>query len=789
MPKRKQAMLEAVELYLKSEFQTTPAEATPNQLHTAVSRSLMAGIADRWHLSVEKHQNVRHAYYFSAEFLMGRMIYNNLLCLGMTEEIGQLLEKNGASLDAFEEVEDCALGNGGLGRLAACFLDSAATLNLPLDGYGIRYKYGLIKQKIEGGYQKEETDDWTRYGDPWSLRREDEAVRVEFADQTIVAVPYDMPIIGYGTDNIGTLRLWQAEPVQAFDFNLFNAQQYDAAVAERNRAEDISRVLYPNDSTDEGKILRLKQQYFFCSASLQDIIRKYKKTYGNDFSHFAEMNAIQLNDTHPVISIPELIRLLTDGEGLSFDAALDICKQVFSYTNHTILAEALEKWSQYLMERTIPRVFHIIVMLDQYLGGELHQKGISGDKEYSMHILQHGTVHMAYMAIYCSRYVNGVAQIHTEILKNDVLRDWYQIYPEKFQNKTNGITQRRWLALCNPELSDLLTRLLGNESWKTDLSQLKKLEKYVEDESVMRELCQIKLHSHEKLANFVKKKDGIDIDPNTCFDVQIKRLHEYKRQFLNILAILELYYEIAEGSLTDFTPTTFIFGAKAAPGYARAKGIIKLINEVAALIDRDERVRGKIKVAFLANYNVSYAEKIIAAADVSEQISTAGKEASGTGNMKLMANGAVTLGTLDGANIEIVEEAGSLNEYIFGATVDEIRSVQEHYNPNGMYHNDYKIKRVLDALINGTLNDGGSGIFRELHDSIVYGASWHRPDQYFLLLDFERYLEAKKQVARDYKDQLVFAKKRWMNICNCGKFSSDRTIAEYAKDIWRIEKV
>ena len=789
MPKRKQAMLEAVELYLKSEFQTTPAEATPNQLHTAVSRSLMAGIADRWHLSVEKHQNVRHAYYFSAEFLMGRMIYNNLLCLGMTEEIGQLLEKNGASLDAFEEVEDCALGNGGLGRLAACFLDSAATLNLPLDGYGIRYKYGLFKQKIEGGFQKEEADDWTRYGDPWSLRREDEAVRVEFADQTIVAVPYDMPIIGYGTDNIGTLRLWQAEPVQAFDFNLFNAQQYDAAVAERNRAEDISRVLYPNDSTDEGKILRLKQQYFFCSASLQDIIRKYKKTYGNDFSHFAEMNAIQLNDTHPVISIPELIRLLTDGEGLSFDAALDICKQVFSYTNHTILAEALEKWSQHLMERTIPRVFHIIVMLDQYLGGELHQKGISGDKEYSMHILQHGTVHMAYMAIYCSRYVNGVAQIHTEILKNDVLRDWYQIYPEKFQNKTNGITQRRWLALCNPELSDLLTRLLGNESWKTDLSQLKKLEKYVEDESVMRELCQIKLHSHEKLANFVKKKDGIDIDPNTCFDVQIKRLHEYKRQFLNILAILELYYEIAEGSLTDFTPTTFIFGAKSAPGYARAKGIIKLINEVAALIDRDDRVRGKIKVAFLSNYNVSYAEKIIAAADVSEQISTAGKEASGTGNMKLMANGAVTLGTLDGANIEIVEEAGSINEYIFGAAVDEIRSVQEHYNPNGMYHNDYKIKRVLDALVNGTLNDGGSGIFRELHDSIVYGASWHRPDQYFLLLDFERYLEAKKQVARDYKDQLVFAKKRWMNICNSGKFSSDRTIREYAKDIWHIEEV
>lgn len=789
MPKRKQAILEAIELYLKSEFQITPAKATPYQLHTAVSHAIMADIADRWLVSDEKHQNARHAYYFSAEFLMGRMIYNNLLCLGMTDEVSQLLQKNGASLESFEEVEDCALGNGGLGRLAACFLDSAATLDLPLDGYGIRYKYGLFKQKIEGGCQKEEADDWTRYGDPWSLRREDESVRVKFTDQTIVAVPYDMPIIGYGTDNIGTLRLWQAEPVQAFDFNLFNAQQYDAAVAECNRAEDISRVLYPNDSTDDGKILRLKQQYFFCSASLQDIIRKYKKTYGNNFSHFAEMNAIQLNDTHPVISIPELIRLLTDMEGLPFDEALAICKQVFAYTNHTILAEALEKWSQHLMERTIPRVFHIIVKLDQYLGGELHQKGVAGDKEYTMRILQHGTVHMAYMAIYCSRYVNGVAQLHTEILKNDVLRDWYEIYPERFQNKTNGITQRRWLALCNPGLSDLLTRLLGNEGWKTDLSQLKKLEKYVEDESVMRELCEIKLHNHEKLAEFVQKKDGITIDPNTCFDVQIKRLHEYKRQFLNILAILEMYYEIAEGSLTDFTPTTFIFGAKSAPGYARAKGIIKLINEVAALIDRDERVRGKIKVAFLANYNVSYAQKIIAAADVSEQISTAGKEASGTGNMKLMANGAVTLGTLDGANIEIVEEAGSINEYIFGATVEEIQSVQEHYNPNGMYHNDYKIKRVLNALVDGTLNDGGTGIFRELHDSIVYGASWHRPDQYFLLLDFERYLEAKKQVARDYKDQLAFAKKCWMNICNSGKFSSDRTIAEYAKDIWHIEKV
>ena len=785
----KRTILNDVEFYLTSLYHTTPAKATPDQLHSAISRTLMAEIADDWQASTAAHRHTRHAYYFSAEFLMGRMIYNNMLCMGVTKEIDALLRDAGASLNAFEEVEDCALGNGGLGRLAACFLDSAATLNLPLDGYGIRYKYGLFKQRIVGGAQVEEADDWTRFDDPWSLRREDRAVRVEFADQTVIAMPYDMPILGYGTNNIGTLRLWQAEPVQAFDFNLFNAQQYDKAVAERNRAEDIPRVLYPNDSNDEGKILRLKQQYFFCSASLQDIIRRYKSVHGNDFSKFASMTQIQLNDTHPVISIPELIRLLTDMEGMSFDEAVEICKQVFAYTNHTILAEALEKWPQHLMERTIPRVFHIIVKLDQYLGGELASKGVPGDKQYSMRIIQHNTVHMAYLAIFCSHSVNGVAQIHSEILKNDVLRDWYAIYPERFQNKTNGITQRRWLALCNPELSDLLTRLLGNESWKTDLSQLKKLEHYKDDDAVMTELSQIKFRNREKLAAFIKKHDSIDVDPHTCFDVQVKRLHEYKRQFLNILAILELYYEICEGSLTDFTPTTFIFGAKSAPGYARAKGIIRLINAVADLIDRDERTRGKLKVVFVSNYNVSVAEKIIAAADVSEQISTAGKEASGTGNMKLMANGAVTLGTLDGANIEIVEEAGRENNYIFGATVDEINSVKEHYNPNGMYHNDYKIKRVLNALVDGTLNDGGSGIFRELHDSIVYGASWHRPDQYFLLLDFERYLEAKKQVARDYRDELGFARKRWMNICNCGKFSSDRTIAEYAKEIWHITPV
>jgi len=790
MQKKNEAIMDAVALFLKSEYHRTIKDAKPEQIHYALSRTLMAQIADQWQESAEKHQNARHAYYFSAEFLIGRAIQNNMLSMGLTSDINDMLRERGADLSTLEEIEDCALGNGGLGRLAACFLDSAATLDLPLDGYGIRYKYGLFKQTIVGGFQQEEADDWTRLGDPWSLRREDEAVTVSFRNQTIKAVPYDVPVIGYGTKNVGTMRLWQAEPLKAFDFNLFNDQAYDKAVEERNRAEDISRVLYPNDTTDEGKTLRLKQQYFFCCASLQDIIRKYKQKYGSDFSHFAELNAIQLNDTHPVISIPELIRQLIDFEGVSFDDALEICKKVFSYTNHTVLPEALEKWGKWLLENTIPRVFEIICMIDQKQAAELSAKGVPGDKAYSMRILQHDTVHMAYLAIFASRYVNGVAQLHTEILKTDVLKDWYALYPERFQNKTNGITQRRWLALCNPELSALITELLGSKDWITDLSQLKKLEKFADDQDVLNRFMEIKQTKREHLAKYIKKQERVLIDPDSIYDVQIKRLHEYKRQFLNILAVLELYFEIAEGSLTDFTPTTFIFGAKAAPGYRRAKGIIKLINEVARLIDNDDRVRGKLKVIFVSNYNVSYAEKIVAAANVSEQISTAGTEASGTGNMKLMLNGAVTLGTYDGANVEIVEEAGRENNYIFGATVEEVaKAAQQGYNPKGIYDSDHRVRRVLDALVNGTVNDGGSGVFRELYDSILYGASWHKPDQYYLLLDFSRYLDAKKKLNHDYRDSKTFARKCWMNICNAGKFSSDRTIAEYAKDIWHIEKV
>ena len=673
-----------------------------------------------------------------------------------------------------------------LGRLAACFLDSAATQEVPLDGYGIRYKYGLFKQDIVNGFQTETADDWTRWGDPWSKRIENDAVTVDFKDMSVKAVPYDMPIIGYGTNNIGTLRLWQSESLMPFDFDLFNSQKYDKSVAQKNRAEDISRVLYPNDDNNEGKKLRLKQQYFFSSASLQDIIRKYKDIHGNDFSSFADYITIQLNDTHPVISIPELIRLLTVNENIEFENAVEICKKVFNYTNHTIMQEALEKWDLKLIRATIPQVVDIIKKLDNMLKKELNVANTDKDKAEKMLIIQDKRVHMAYLAIFCSKYVNGVARIHTDILKTDVLKDWYELHPEKFQNKTNGITQRRWLLLCNRELSALITELLGSDEWVTNLDKLKELEKYADDENILNRFIRIKEEKKKQLVEFIKVHDGVEIDENSIFDIQIKRLHEYKRQLLNALAILELYFEIKDGTLKNFTPTTFIFGAKSAPGYARAKGIIKLINEIAKLIENDKKVSQYIKVVFVKNYNVSYAEKLVAAADVSEQISTAGTEASGTGNMKLMLNGAVTLGTFDGANIEIVEEAGEENNYIFGARVEDIEEIKDSYSSKELYETDEKIKRVLDALVDGTLNDEKTKIFKELYDSILKGASWHKPDHYYLLLDFNDYVEAKKRVNADYKNKKEFYKKCWLNMCNAGKFSSDRTIREYAKDIWHI---
>ena len=770
----------------KYKYQRELKDLEPYELHDVVSASFMEMIADDWMKSREQRVLKRTAFYFSAEFLVGRAIYNNLISKNLYDETEKALNEYGVSLKMLEEIEDSALGNGGLGRLAACFLDSAATLNIPLEGYGIRYKYGLFKQDIQNGFQVESADDWTKWGDPWSIRCERDSVEVSFKDMTVKAVPYDMPIIGYGTDNIGTLRLWQSEALVPFDFELFNEQKYDKSVVLKNRAEDISRVLYPNDDNFEGKKLRLKQQYFFSSASLQDIIRKFKKIHGNDFSRFADYITVQLNDTHPVISIPELIRLLTENEGLDFEEAFEITCKVFNYTNHTIMQEALEKWDIKVVKDTVPQVLDIIKKIDKKLKRELKAKNVSKETAEKMMIIQDKRIHMAYLAVFCSKYVNGVAKIHTEILKNDVLKDWYRLFPGKFQNKTNGITQRRWLLLCNRELSALITELLGTDDWITDLTKLKELERYADDDCVLDKFIKIKETKKIQLADYIRLHDGVIIDTESIFDIQIKRLHEYKRQLLNALAILELYFEIKEGTLKDFTPTTFIFGAKSAPGYARAKGIIKLINEVAKLVEKDKTVSKYIKVVFIKNYNVSYAEKLVAAADVSEQISTAGTEASGTGNMKLMLNGAVTLGTYDGANIEIVEEAGEENNFIFGARVEDIEKVKDYYSAENLYENDEKIHRVLDALTDGTLKDGRTKIFKELYDSIIKGASWHAPDQYYLLLDFNDYLNEKIKVNQAFKNKREFYKKCWLNMCNAGKFSSDRTIAEYAKDIWHI---
>ena len=769
------------------------SEANTWQLHDALSSSVMEAIGQSWMKHSGEKDRGRKAAYLSAEFLVGRAVQNNLLNLGISEKLQKELSKKGTDLNILEDVEDAALGNGGLGRLAACFMESGATMGLPLDGYGIRYRYGLFRQKLEDGFQKEEADDWAKHGDPWSVRRDEDTVRVDFADYSVLAVPYDMPIIGYGGKNISTLRLWQSEPLTEFDFAKFNDQQYDLAVQAKNRAEDISRVLYPNDDALEGKKLRFRQQYFFSSAALADMVRIFKREHGSDLSKFADYNAVQLNDTHPVIAIPELIRILTDEEGMGFAQALEISRKTFAYTNHTIMPEALEKWDARLIKSLVPRVYEIIEMIHAAFEQEklelIRQDRISKALAHRTKIIRNRTVHMAHLAIYGGSYVNGVAAIHTEIIKHDTLRDWYQLYPEKFQNKTNGITQRRWLALCNRELSDMISHKLTNRDWITDLTQLKALEVFSDDEKVIEQFSQIKDLKKQQLAQYIMHRENIEIDPASIFDIQIKRLHEYKRQLLNILTILYIYREIKSGNLKDFHKTTFIFGGKSAPGYRRAKSIIKLINEVAALIDSDEEVRDIIKVVFISNYNVSYAEKLVAAADVSEQISTAGTEASGTGNMKFMLNGAVTLGTLDGANVEIVQEAGLENNFIFGATVEEIKKISKTYDPNEIYASNPKIKAVLDMLIDGSLSDGGTGGFKELHDSILKGASWHRPDQYFILHDFMAAVEGKIRVNEAYRDIKSFRKKCYINMCNAGKFSSDRTIMDYAQNIWKIEKI
>ncbi|MCR5808943.1 MAG: glycogen/starch/alpha-glucan phosphorylase [Clostridiales bacterium] len=772
---------------LRSEYLVDLGEATVPQLHRALSNAVMYAMSDDWRRSRRAHEQTRRAYYLSAEYLTGRMVYNNLYALGILDEVKSLLKYRGVDISVMEDIEDCALGNGGLGRLAACFLDSAATHDLPLDGYGLRYKFGLFKQDFRNGFQMELADNWQKQGDPWSRRRDDKSVVVEFSDGKVMAVPYDMPIIGYGTDNVGFLRLWQSEPIEELNFALFNAQEYAEAVREKNQVEDITRVLYPNDSTEAGKKLRLKQQYFLSSASMQDIVRRYKRVRGNDLTGFAAHASVQLNDTHPTISIPELIRLLMD-EGMDFDSALDTARQTFNYTNHTLMSEALEKWSVDLIRAVVPKMLEIIERINDHLIEELRDMSVPQDRIDRMRIIDGGLVHMARLAAYVSSYINGVAEIHSELLKTSVLSDWYAVYPERFLNMTNGITPRRWLGLCNPELTAMLKSKIGDGFLK-DLSKLKKFEPYIGAETV-KHFREIKQHMKTRLSRLIADKEGVQIPAHFVFDVQVKRMHEYKRQLMNALSIMYIYYSVKEGKLKDMPSTAFIFGAKAAPGYIMAKNIIKFINDIAELVNNDPEVNGKMRVVFVRNYNCSYAEHIIPAADISEQISPAGTEASGTGNMKLMLNGAVTLGTYDGANIEIVREAGEENNYIFGARVDELERVRPNYRPMDIYNSDELVKKAVDSLINGTVakDEDSRRIHREIYNSLLIG-DWRKPDYYFSLYDLHAYVDAKLRAIYDTKDQDAFALKCLKNVVSAGKFSSDRTIAQYAESIWHIGKI
>ena len=756
--------------------------------YTVFSKAIMEDILPQWQASLKKFDGKKKAYYLSAEFLMGRALSNNLINLRKLEEMKEMLEGLGIDYNALEEAEsDAGLGNGGLGRLAACFLDSAATLNYSLTGYGIRYNYGIFEQQFINGYQVEKGDEWLSQGDSWSVRREDKKVLVTFKDQTVVAVPYDTPIIGFGGDTINTLRLWQSEAVNAFDFGAFNNQDYDKAVKEKNDAENISKVLYPNDSMEKGKILRLKQQYFFVSASLQDLIREHKKNH-NDFKNFAKLHAVQLNDTHPAVAVPELVRLL-GLEGVSFKKAMSIAVDTFAYTNHTILKEALEQWSVKLYKKILPDVYKIIVKIDNMMKKELLEKGVSEDKLSEFSIIADGNIKMAWLSIYGTHSTNGVAQLHTNILKETELREWYLLYPERFNNKTNGITQRRWLVEANPRLAEFITELLGDESWITNLDNLKELKKFASDDEIIRRFIEIKKSKKKELKEYILAKEGVEIDENSIFDIQIKRLHEYKRQLLNAFHILYLYNRLKEDETFDITPRTFIFGAKAAPGYDRAKAIIKFINAIAELVNNDESIKGKIKVVFVENYGVSYAQRLFPAADISEQISTAGKEASGTGNMKFMLNGAPTIGTFDGANVEIVEEAGLENNYIFGLTVEQIEEIKDSYDPVKELKKNKRLEKVVNALTDGTFDLKPEETFEELKNSLLKGASWHTPDNYFVIKDFDAYVEAQEQVGEDFKNELEFYRKAFINMASAGKFSSDRTIEEYAKEIWNIESI
>ena len=766
----------------------TPESATDYKFWFGLSRSVMEQIADKWEATTETYAGVRQQHYFSAEFLMGRALLNNLTNLGLVEEAETAVQALGHELgDVLDSENDAALGNGGLGRLAACFLDSSATQDLPVTGYGILYRYGLFKQIFDNGFQTEQPDAWKENGYPFYIRREEQPRIVQFDDMTVRAVPYDMPITGYGTDNVGTLRLWKAEPMEEFDYDAFNSQRFTDAIVERERVMDLCRVLYPNDTTYGGKVLRVRQQYFFVSASLQAMIQSHLEHHG-DLSDFARYNSIQLNDTHPVLAIPELMRLLLDEHDMTWEQAWGIVTRTFAYTNHTVLVEALEQWNVSIFQQLFGRVWELVLEIDRRFRVELRELGLEEDHIARMAPVQNGNVHMAWIACYAAYSINGVAALHTEIIKRDTLSDWHGIWPEKFNNKTNGVTPRRWLKMCNPRLSDLLTRLVGSDAWVTDMDLLKDIAHYADDKKVMKELLAIKDANKADFAEWIMDRQGIEIDPTSIFDTQIKRLHEYKRQLLNALYILDLYLRIKEDGLKDVPKRTFIFGAKAAPGYVRAKAIIKLINEIAEKVNNDPDVNDRLRVVFVENYNVSPAEHIIPATDVSEQISTAGKEASGTGNMKFMMNGALTLGTMDGANVEIHEAVGDENAYIFGAREEELPDLRATYNPWHVYETVPGLKRTLDALVDGHLDDHGTGLFHDLRSSLLDGGGWETPDIYYVLGDFADYRETRDRMAEDfYADRQHWARMCWANICASGRFSSDRTINDYAREVWKLE--
>ena len=810
----KKAFKKEVEQNVKQLFRKTVDEVSQQELYQAVSYVVKDAIIDDWIATQKQYEkdDPKIVYYMSMEFLLGRALGNNLINMTAYKEVKEALEEMGLNLNELEDQEpDPALGNGGLGRLAACFLDSLASLGYAAYGCGIRYRYGMFKQKIKDGYQEEKSDNWLKNGNPFELRRPEYAkevrfggnIRVEYDDKTgdirfkqenyesVLAVPYDYPIVGYDNHIVNTLRIWDAEPIVDFQLDSFDRGDYHKAVEQQNLAKTIVEVLYPNDNHYAGKELRLKQQYFFVSASLQDALEKYKKHH-DDIHKLPEKMAIQMNDTHPTVAVAELMRLLLDEEGLGWDEAWEITTKTCAYTNHTIMAEALEKWPIDLFSRLLPRVYQIIQEIDRRFVAKIREMYPGNEEKVAkMQILRDGQVKMAHLAIVAGYSVNGVARLHTEILKKQELRDFYEMMPQKFNNKTNGITQRRFLMHGNPLLADWVTDKLGTKDWITDLSLMSGLKKWVDDEEALKEFMSIKYENKVRLAKYIKEHNGIEVDPRSIFDVQVKRLHEYKRQLLNILHVMYLYNEIKEHPEISFYPRTFIFGAKASAGYIRAKQIIKLINSVADVVNNDRSINGKLKVVFIEDYRVSNAEIIFAAADVSEQISTASKEASGTGNMKSMLNGAQTLRTMDGANVEIVEEVGAENAFIFGLSSDEVINYENNggYNPMDIYNSDADIRRVVNQLVDGTYSQGDKEMYRDLYNSLLTAQGGSKADTYFILKDFRSYADTQKKVEEAYRDKDRWAKMALLNTASCGKFSSDRTIQEYVDDIWHLDKV